>query len=149
MDTQKVIEGTKMIARGMVMVADGEFEWNLQCMAAATALLLEKYAPFIKGNRVRLTLTPEIVKDSGWYFCRHFLVQGAQGTVSSVEINPSGVLTYNVIFDHETWIDKDGKEQPPINKHTFGFKEHWLVKIQETNDRTRESKESLAQSEQF
>lgn len=69
--------------------------------------LIER-SPFHEGDRVSLKRTPEIGPDSGWRGCKHFLVQGAVGTVRTVEFY-GGNFTFLVTFDDESWIDAEGK----------------------------------------
>jgi hypothetical protein len=98
--------------------------------------LFTKFAPFKAGDRVELTVAPK-TEGTGWYHCRHFLIPGAVGTVVSVVYYKwrniySGWEGFvaGVVFDRETWIDKDGVERPVQEKHSFQFRENELCKLE-------------------
>lgn len=105
--------------------------------------LLAKRLPFKKGDRVRLVKAPKC--DDGWSHCKHFLVEGATGTVAVVATNYLMQSWHvDVVFDDESWIcsfdHKDhetGKllkvgdviKTPPDRRHLFGFHPDHLAKI--------------------
>lgn len=122
---ERIQRGLKSIQDGFAVLSQGPAEYDLKCMLKATELLVTKYAPFKVGQRVELAATPIITKDKsyGWLHSKHFLVEGAQAVVASVDFD-SEDLSFHVIFDDESWIDRDGKVNPipPERKHTYGFR---------------------------
>lgn len=93
--------------------------------------LIER-APFQVGQRVALARTPEITKEKagGWLHCKHFLVQGAAGTVRCVEFG-RGHFSFAVTFDDESWIDSEGTLHPadPARPGHFYFDERDLQRL--------------------
>ena len=101
-------------------------EYELECLIEAHRLLLTEYVPFKVGDRVELSQTPEIPSDSGWACSKHFLVEGAAGEVKSSEVTSTGNIWYNVEFDDESWVDRNGVVLPVSTKHTYHFKKELL-----------------------
>jgi hypothetical protein len=87
---------------------------------------IETEARFKVGDRVELAITPEInERDSwGWMCSKHFLVEGAIATVR--EIDYRGDFGYSIVFDNESWKDRDGVIHPTKDKHTYYFAEEKL-----------------------
>lgn len=83
----------------------------LQVALEMVDALIER-APFHVGQRVALARTPEIGEDSTWRVYRHFLVQGAKGTVQSVDFHAGKFAFFYVTFDDESWVDPDGGVHP-------------------------------------
>jgi len=84
---------------------------------------LFSFAKFQIGDRVKLAA--DIDAKGGWYHCAHFLKKGEMATVVDMDYDERG-FSYNVVFDNETWIDRDGVKQPVANKHSFGLYERHL-----------------------
>lgn len=104
----------------------GSVPYPMQVALAMVDGLIER-APFHEGDRVSLKRAPEIGPESGWLGCKHFLVQGAVGTVRTVEFYDSR-FTFMVTFDDESWIDAEGKIRL-ANKDRpghFSFSEDYL-----------------------
>ena len=95
---------------------------KLECYVDA---LFNKYAPFKQGDRVALTVHPNT--DNGWSHCKHFLTPGSAGIVQEVDFYDNHFCA-DVVFDNESWIDLEGKEQPVTAKHTFRLWENELLK---------------------
>lgn len=106
------------------LLRKGPLSFYLREMSAAYELLMSRYAPFKVGDRVKLAKTPDITPEHapGWMSCRHFLVQGAIATVSDARCGEGG-FRFDVMFDGETWLDREGVERPISEKHTFTFRE--------------------------
>lgn len=80
--------------------------------------LFGKYAPLHEGDRVELIRAPEIGAESRWQYSKHFLVPGNPGIVRTVDYYDNQFYA-DVIFDRESWIDKDGIERPAENRHYY------------------------------
>jgi hypothetical protein len=87
---------------------------------------IETKAKFKLGDRVELAVTPVInERDSfGWLGSKHFLVEGAKATVADVDFRGDS-FGYSIIFDDESWKDRDGVVRPieKKHKHTYYFGE--------------------------
>jgi len=96
------------------------------------------------GDRVRLK--EDIVLEDpfhGWYGCKHMLKKDALATVDSVEFSSKSLtFTAALVFDLESWIDKEGVERPVSSKHTFCFRQHHLEKVSEGDEETLIFKET-------
>jgi hypothetical protein len=90
-------------------------------------------APFHVGDRVELTMTPEITQDSGWRGSKHFLIKGARGIVLEVDFDPERKTLFGLVeFDDETYIHFQTKEALPVtHKHVYRFSERWLRRVSE------------------
>ena len=106
-------------------------EWDT--INTAHFLLINKYAPFKKGDRVELS-EPPIITDKvawGWQGSKHFLVEGAKATVSEVEIRTNPMcIVYGLLFDDESYLDI--KNNPVLiekdRRHIYTFLETSLRK---------------------
>lgn len=129
----KLREGMKKVNDGFAIMNGGPMSFTLDCLLAAYATLVNEYAKFKVGGRVELRDIPKAAQDpsSGWWYCRHFLVPGNAATVQYVSCDIGGHLRYDVVFDRETWIDREGKEQPVITKHAFSLFEKELIGYEE------------------
>ena len=129
----KLREGVEKVKDGFSMMNSGPMSFTLDCLLAAYHTLVNEYAAFKVGQRVELRAVPKaaLVRDSGWWHCRHVLAPGNEGTIRHVLCDSDGRLRYDVLFDRETWIDRDGKEQPVISKHVFCFFEKELISYKE------------------
>jgi hypothetical protein len=82
------------------------------------------------GDRVELIETPVIDDEHkpGWKGCKHFLIKGAVGTISTVEFKG-----YSIKFDGESLvssIDETVNPTPKENRTSFYFPEHMLQKVE-------------------
>ena len=129
----KLREGIEKVKDGFSMMNGGPMTFTLDCLLAAYNTLVNEYAAFKVGQRVELRDVPKAALDqgSGWWHCRHFLVPRNGGTIQHVSCSSDGHMRYDVVFDRETWIDRDGKEQPVISKHVFCLFEKELVSYEE------------------
>lgn len=127
--TTTVGEGLEMIQNGLRRMERGPVSYYLEKLTGYAELLFDRFAPFKPGWRVALVASPKNCndEDDGWYSCRHFLVPGATGTVESIDAGKDGFWVC-VVFDRETWIDREGVEQPVTQKHTFCLHESMLEK---------------------
>ena len=107
----------------------GNVPYALQVALEMVDGLIER-APFQVGQRVALARTPEIGPASGWSHYKHFLVQGAAGTVRYVEFG-RGHFSFAVTFDDESWIDSEGTLHPadPARPGHFYFDERDLQRL--------------------
>lgn len=101
--------------------------------------LLAKQLPYKAGDRVRLTKAPKC--EGGWAESKHFLVEGAVGTIKAVGID---YLMRNwsvyVEFDDESWIPStdyaDHKKGVPVpvdpdHRHVYGFAPHYIAAVEQ------------------
>lgn len=107
------------------------FGYKLQTVIANYSSLFERFCPYQVGDKVKLTKTPVIEKNSGWYGSRHFLIEGAIATITERDYY-QGKFTFFLVFDNETWIDSQGVERAVTenNRHVFGFSEDWINPIE-------------------
>jgi len=120
----KLREGMEKIKDGFSMMSGGPASFTLDCLLAAYRTLTEEYATFRVGQRV--TVCDGYVPPEGLKHDRHFMVPSNAATVCHVSVSTDGHLRYEVTFDRETWIDRDGVEKPVIQKHRYTFFEKEL-----------------------
>ncbi|RUR74888.1 hypothetical protein PCC6912_50660 [Chlorogloeopsis fritschii PCC 6912] len=89
--------------------------------------LFNRFCPFKVGERVVLTKTPEIDKESGWYRGKHFLVEGAIATIKNRDYYQNKFVFY-LEFENESWIDSNGEIHlyDPERRHHFAFSEDFV-----------------------
>jgi len=85
---------------------------------------IETKAKFKVGDCVELAETPYISESTahGWLGSKHFLIQGAKATVRDVDFR-CNEFGYAIMFDNESWKDRDGVIHPTKDKHTYFFTE--------------------------
>lgn len=103
----------------------GDFMFGMDEIVKTIRSMFDRFCPFKVGSRVELTRTPEIGDNSGWRGCKHFLIEGAAATVRERGYR-DGKFTCDLMFDDETWIDRDGGKHQPREKHVFMFDESWV-----------------------
>ena len=135
MDVERFSRGMKLMQEALAALSGGPFDHALKCLIAAREALLTRYAPFKVGDRVELAVTPKIDAETAywWQGSKHFLIKGAAGTVRSSDVRSDGRLTFDVEFDDESWIDRDGVRRPVDAKHTYCFGESSLARLKTTN----------------
>ncbi len=115
--------------------AGGPAGFYLQRLAEYAECLFTRFAPFHAGDRVELTVTPEIPPSSGWYTSKHFLVAGERGTVRGVDYSKQRGFTMLVEFDNDSWIPKFGtgagepQKVAPGERRLFTFYEQDLQRV--------------------
>ncbi len=127
-----VKEGIRLLTEGMSKLSHGPFEYYLTCLVQARDLLLTRFAPFKVGDRVAICRKLDIKPDSAWFACLHYLKPGSIGTVHSSEVDRDGRLRFDVVFDDESWVDRDNGSVHPIeekDRHTYCMFEGDIVKI--------------------
>lgn len=124
-ELQRLSEAAKDFKATIDAACGGSFKWGVEQVVSSYLSLFDRFCPFGVGDRVELTKNVPIEEGSGWYSCRHFLIRGARGTVRSRGYS-GDKFVFDVEFDNETWIDKDGIEQPILKKHVFSFNESYL-----------------------
>lgn len=92
-------------------------DYTINKLIGNYAGLCKRFCPFKVGNRVRLTETPVITKETahGWLGSKHFLVAGALGTVKGLDCY-EGWWTVGVVWDDETWIHHVTGEKMPMDR---------------------------------
>src|SRR6267142_5517691 len=104
---------------------------------------LETQGRFKVGDRIELAETPVITDKIayGWLDSKHFIIEGAKGTVQEISYY-KGQFGYSVVLDNESWKDlkdvlhlrSDKRCTIPDcdfthHAHTFYFREHQLRPI--------------------
>lgn len=129
MNTDNVKEAAVLLTKAMQLLQRGPLDFYLKEISGAIEYCKEHYSPFRIGDEVILCSTPEINENHGWTSCKHFLVKGARAIVQEVDLGSKG-FTYKVIFEDESWINRDKEvvKTEDGHRHTFGFSERYLVK---------------------
>lgn len=135
MDIEDIKRAASLIKEAEGILAKGPLNYYLEEMAASYEMLMKRYAPFKVGDRVALSVTPNITRETacGWMGSKHFLKKASQGRVVTAECGLSG-FTFGVEFDDETWIDAEGKRRLPQHKHSFHFGETKLCHVPQAMD---------------
>lgn len=120
MDINHVKDALKDLQKGIDKLGKGPMSYYLECLTKAHDLLVNHHAPFLVGHRVELAKAPNIGPESGWRSVKHCLIEGARGTVRSVEVQTDG-LVYGIVFDYETYINHHGVETAPEKKGAYPF----------------------------
>lgn len=112
-------------------VTHADTAWAWKKLRIYAGALFER-APFKRGDRVRLTKTPEIntATSWGWMSAKHFLVAGAVGTVAYVDFSDDQFCGF-VKWDDESFIgdDKQAHPIPEDERHLFCMREPFLERI--------------------
>jgi hypothetical protein len=85
MDAESLFKACDKLEEGMRILARGPREYYLRRLVACYAMLLDKFAPFKRGDKVQIVIDLEIKPDSGWYYFREKLRPGCIGEVLTVE----------------------------------------------------------------
>jgi len=109
-------------------VQNSEHAWHWKKLKEYAEGLFAR-APFKVGDRVRLTVTPDInEQDSwGWMHAKHFLVKGALATVRSVDFS-DGRFNALCVFDDETYLHYHTKEKLPVDRPSLYH--FWETKLE-------------------
>lgn len=108
-----------------------ELGFKLSEVLGSYASLFSRFCPYEVGDLVELKQDLDIPQDSGWYHCKHFLVEGAIATVKELGYR-NNLFTFGLVFDNETYMDMHGETKPVEVNHLFYLSET-LIKIhQET-----------------
>ena len=99
--------------------------WNLT-QAKFMIPDLIKLLPFQEGDRIKLTRNHPC--PNAWAHRKHFLIKGAKGVIDSIEYYNERGFTAAVVFDKESWIDREGEVHPTTNKHTYAMEFKYLKK---------------------
>lgn len=107
----------------------GSFVWGVEQVAESYKSMFERFCPHTVGGRVKLKKSVRNDKvGQGRSHCLHFLKKGATATVSGIGYR-DGMFVFDIVFDDETWIDCEGREREPSEKHTFLFSEKEIEAI--------------------
>ena len=122
-----LLEHDKHMREAQKLFSSGPLSHSVEQMVDCYRSMFDRFCPFKVDDRVQLKNTPNIDASSGRSHCRHFLIKGASGYVSSRDYR-NGKFVFYVVFDDESWIDLDGKERPvePEQRHSFNFTESSL-----------------------
>jgi hypothetical protein len=124
-------EGTIYQDTGISCLAD------LYASFAGCLELFEKQLPIKKGDRVVLVKAPKC--EGNWSHSKHFLVEGALGTVKMVDVDYlMRDWSVYVSFDDESWIPSS--DLPPLLKgvpvptpedqrHVFGLSPEYVTVV--------------------
>jgi hypothetical protein len=82
--------------------------------------------PYQVGEKVQIVKMKKLEWDSQWQFCTHFLHEGAVGVVKSRDFR-HGKFGFHLLFETQSWKDKDGKTHPKPYENTFYFEENYLA----------------------
>jgi hypothetical protein len=101
------------------VVRYSEHKWHWKKLREYAQALFER-APFKVGDRVQMTVTPEITpeKSWGWMGARHFLVKGSLATVREVDFSDGHFCAW-LHFDLDSWKSDDGTVHPSERKSLF------------------------------
>ena len=123
-DVESVRQGAKLIREGMAKLNNGPLDYYLTELTDCYQLLIDRFSPYKVGQRVMLKETPEISleKSWGWMTGKHFLVKGSIAKVATISASGRG-FSYGLHFEKETWIDREGKEQPVDRPGLYLFHE--------------------------
>lgn len=129
-DIDNVKTAVAMIRGGLEKL--NHVDWHLTKLIGCYELLLTRFAPYQRGDKVVLTETPVITEHHswGWLGGKHFLIAGAVAEVRGVEVEPDGFLFY-LAFDNDSWIDPHTREvhyRSPADRSLYRFSEKVLQK---------------------
>ena len=136
MNVDNILKAAEYISKGTSLLSAGPLSFYLTELVAAHDLLMERFAPFHVGDRVRLKKAPDFDSAPGWLHYSHFLVPGTMATVGTAECGSRG-FRFGVAFDDESWVDERGLKGvvgafiPIENKHEFSFGEDWLEPVEQ------------------
>jgi hypothetical protein len=104
---ENIRKATKLMEEAFSLFSSGPFDYYLTELVASYDLLIQRFAPFKVGDRVRLRATPEINEKTryGWLGYKGILVQGAIGTVVAAECGSKG-FAFAVQFDADDSLSK-------------------------------------------
>lgn len=117
------------LKRVIDILSNPNFIYRLRKHAVAYEAVLTRYATFKVNDRIQLSRTPVITEQTapGWMSSKHFLVQGARGTVTGADMRlDNGKMWYGIAFDDESWIDQEGNVRPVRDRHQYWFGEDML-----------------------
>jgi hypothetical protein len=139
MEIERIKKAVQLIHEADALLAHGPLTWYVEEWVACYDFLMERFAPFKVGDRVRLTKAPDIGPDSGWNGSRHFLIPGALGVVADAEcgrrfingsLSDKAAFRFGVQFDDESWIDRNGTVHPiDKDRHVYTLGESFLEKV--------------------
>ncbi|MCK4843066.1 MAG: hypothetical protein KAT04_14490 [Methylococcales bacterium] len=108
------------------ILSGGQASYYYEKVEGYIDALFKKYAPFQKGDRIKIVKKPRI--GNGWIGSRHFLIKGSEGIIQDVDFYNNHFCA-DVIFDNETWIDSNGDERPVSVKSTYRMWEKQIKKV--------------------
>lgn len=114
------------------MLDVSELEVDLTELIYAYQLLMNRFAPFKKGEQLILaeTLTEDYLDEMAWVNCHLFLVAGEPCIVTNIEVNTDNSETFlvTVEFEQERYQDRDGIiwTMPAADRHQFILHEYMV-----------------------
>ena len=122
---ERIKEAAAHFEKGNALLRHGPLEFYLREMVAAFEEFVARCARFREGDRVELVHALTFDAHHGWKHCEHFLVPGNPATVEGVAFRDR-LFCYDLIFDRETWVNREGTEEPVSGKHRFLIAENKL-----------------------
>jgi len=120
-------EGREKFNEASKVLSGGPDTYYFGKVEAYASALFDRFAPFKIGDKVKIVKAPNT--DNDWHHCKHFLIKGAVGTVDDVDYR-NNLFVAHIVWDIETWINRDGCETPVKEKHTFLMSENQIVRIE-------------------
>jgi hypothetical protein len=110
---------------------EGEYGYKITTVIENYHSIFTKFCPFKTGDRVCLSSTPVISREErcGWLGAKHFLVEGAAGTIHSCDYYKDR-FRFGVQFDSDSWIHPISKETikvPDEERGLYTIDENMLV----------------------
>lgn len=114
-------------------LAHGPANFYFEKVERYVRILFDRFAPFKPGDRVRMTVDPQINTTNSWGFMKgkHFLIVGALGTVESVDVSERGIFRAGVIWDDDSRVDAEGVVTPIArnNRKQWWFSEQHIARV--------------------
>lgn len=133
-DIQEIKEGLEAFKK-TVGFFGGNIQgvWKLESFIRQASTIFAR-SPFNVGDKVILTYTPDITPEKawGWMHAKHFLVEGAIGTIKE-RFFYDGRFDYYIAFDNDSHMNADGDMIPSTEKGLYSFSETRLTKYSESD----------------
>ena len=123
----ELVEHIETLVKMFAPYLDSDSLYRINHLKGYMEALFERFAPWKPGDRAVLVKKPRIDPQSGWWGSRHFLIEGREGTVDSVDYT-NGKFVCGWIPDGQSWFDFNGVEQPVNHPSIYSFSEGYLEK---------------------
>ncbi len=118
MKSGTMLDYVEKLHKAVAVHTASELKYELEKLEDCKSEFFKRCAPCREGERVVIVRELNIPESSGWYHCAHFLVLGAKGTAHKVDFF-GGRFRIDVVYDDESWVDRQGNEHKVEDKHTF------------------------------